>query len=112
MGLVVIIIFYVIAVIGPLLAPYDFLEQRLQSQLESPSAAHWLGTDDLGRDIFSRLLYGARTAALVSIISTAVSLFLGVVIGATAGYTRGRTDEFLMWLTDVTMSVPGCCWPW
>lgn len=106
-GLAIIIIFFFVAAAGPILAPYDFLEQNLDAQLESPSMAYILGTDDLGRDIFSRLLYGARTAALVAIISTAISLFIGVVVGATAGYVRGRTDEFLMWLTDVTMSVPG-----
>lgn len=106
-GLIVILIFFVTAAIGPVLAPYDFLEQRLDAQLQSPSTSHWLGTDDLGRDILSRLLYGARTAALVAIISTLISLVLGVIIGATAGYARGRTDEFLMWLTDVTMSMPG-----
>ncbi|MEM7132119.1 MAG: ABC transporter permease [Chloroflexota bacterium] len=107
MGLVIILVFFVLAAFGPTLAPYDFLDQQLDQQLESPSMSHWLGTDDLGRDIFSRLLYGARTAALVAVISTAISLIIGVVVGATAGYVRGRTDEFLMWLTDVTMSVPG-----
>ena len=106
-GLVIIILFFVIAAIGPIVAPYDFLEQDVSNQLQSPTAAHLLGTDDLGRDIFSRLLYGARTAAIVAVVSTAVSLILGTTIGATAGYIRGRSDEFLMWLTDVTMSVPG-----
>lgn len=106
-GFVIIILFFLVAAFGPVLAPYDFLEQNLDAQLQSPSADYLLGTDDLGRDIFSRLLYGARTAALVAVISTAISLVLGVMIGATAGYLRGRIDEFLMWLTDVTMSVPG-----
>lgn len=107
MGLAIIFIFFLVAAFGPIIAPYDFLEQNLDAQLVSPSSTFWLGTDDLGRDIFSRLLYGARTAALVAIISTAISLVLGVLVGATAGYARGRTDEFLMWLTDVTMSMPG-----
>lgn len=106
-GFVIIILFFLVAAFGPVLAPYDFLEQNLDAQLQSPSTDYLLGTDDLGRDIFSRLLYGARTAALVAVISTAISLVIGVMIGATAGYLRGRIDEFLMWLTDVTMSVPG-----
>ncbi len=106
-GGVIIGLFFLIAAFGPALAPYDFLEQNLQEQLASPSTTYLLGTDDLGRDIFSRLLYGARTAALVALISTVISLVIGVAVGATAGYLRGRADEFLMWLTDVTMSMPG-----
>ncbi|MBV7337757.1 ABC transporter permease [Chloroflexi bacterium TSY] len=106
-GLVIIIIFFVTAAIGPVLAPYDFQAQNYDRQLESPSRDYWLGTDDLGRDIFSRLLYGTRTAAIVAVVSTVVSLIIGIIIGATAGYSRGRTDEFLMWLTDTTMAVPG-----
>jgi peptide/nickel transport system permease protein len=65
-GLVVIFLFLFAAIFGPILAPYDFLEQDLVSALQGPSLKHWLGTDELGRDIFSRLLYGARTAALVA----------------------------------------------
>jgi peptide/nickel transport system permease protein len=61
----------------------------------------------LGRDIFSRLLYGARTAAIVAFTTTVISLLLGILIGVTAGFLGGRIDEFLMWFTDVTMSVPG-----
>ena len=106
-GLVIVVIFLIAAIVGPYVAPYDFLEQNIGSALQGPSAEHWLGTDALGRDIFSRLLYGARTAALVGLTSTVVSLLIGVVIGTLGGFLGGRVDEFLMWLTDVTMSVPG-----
>ena len=105
-GLVVIGIFLLLALFGRLLTPYDFLAQDLTQQLKPPSADHWLGTDALGRDILSRLLYGARTAAIVAMTTTAISLFLGVLIGTTAGFLGGRVDELLMWLTDVTMSIP------
>jgi peptide/nickel transport system permease protein len=65
-----------------------------------------LGTDDLGRDLFSRILYGARTAVAVGLVSTVVSLGLGLLLGSLAGYLGGRTDAFVVWLTDVTRSMP------
>jgi peptide/nickel transport system permease protein len=105
-GLVIIAIFLFAAIFGRALAPYDFLEQNIGNQLQGPSRAHLLGTDALGRDIFSRLLYGARTAAIVAFTTTAVSLTLGILIGTTAGFIGGKTDQLLMWLTDVTMSIP------
>ena len=107
LGLTVVALFLGAAVIGPYATPYDFLEQDIGNALQNPSRAHWLGTDALGRDIFSRLLHGARTAAFVGFFTTALSLAVGVVLGGIAGYARGWADEFLMWLTDVTMSVPG-----
>ncbi len=107
LGLIVVALFLGAAVIGPYATPYDFLEQDIGNALQNPSRAHWLGTDALGRDIFSRLLHGARTAAFVGFFTTALSLAVGVVLGGIAGYARGWADEFLMWLTDVTMSVPG-----
>ncbi len=107
LGLVVVVLFLFAGFIGPYITPYDFLEQNIDSALEQSSWNHWLGTDALGRDIFSRLLHGARTAALVGIFTTAISLCLGIVLGGIAGYLRGMADEFLMWMTDVTMSVPG-----
>jgi len=106
-GGVVIILFFLIALVGPFLAPYDFREQDIGNQFQGPTANHWFGTDALGRDIYSRLIYGARTAAIVAIVSTTISLLIGIAVGAAAGYARGRADELLMWLTDVVMSVPG-----
>ncbi len=97
----------VLAIAGPAIAPYDFLAQNIDEALQRPSATHWFGTDPLGRDIFSRILYGARTAALVALTTTAISLFIGVALGTAAGFLRGRVDEFVMWITDVTMSLSG-----
>jgi ABC-type dipeptide/oligopeptide/nickel transport system permease subunit len=105
-GLIVIALFVFAALFGPYLAPYDFLDQELDNALQPPSAEHWLGTDELGRDIFSRMLHGARTAALVSLSSTAVSLLIGVAVGTTAGFAGGRIDQFLMWLSDLIQSIP------
>lgn len=107
LGLVLVLLFLFTALFGRLFAPYDFLEQNISNALQPPSFQHWLGTDALGRDIFSRLVYGARTAAIVAFTTTAISLLLGIALGTTAGFLGGRSDEFIMWLTDVTMSVPG-----
>jgi ABC-type dipeptide/oligopeptide/nickel transport system permease subunit len=105
-GLIVITLLIFAALFGPYVAPYDFLDQDLSNTLQPPSADHWLGTDELGRDIFSRLLHGARTAALVSLSSIAVSLLIGVAIGTMAGFAGGRVDQFLMWLSDLVQSIP------
>ncbi|MCE2467358.1 MAG: ABC transporter permease [Caldilineaceae bacterium] len=107
LGLIVVVLFILAGLVGPYITPYDFLEQEIDNALAKPTAQHWLGTDALGRDILSRLLHGARTAAFVGFFTTAISLLIGIVLGGIAGYVRGLADEFLMWLTDVTMSVPG-----
>jgi ABC-type dipeptide/oligopeptide/nickel transport system permease subunit len=106
-GLLIILLFLLAAAIGPYVAPYDFLSQNIAKASLGPSAEHWFGTDALGRDIFSRILYGARTAALVALTTTAVSLLIGIILGTLAGFLVGRVDEFVMWITDITMSLPG-----
>jgi peptide/nickel transport system permease protein len=106
-GLIVVALFIFTALFGRFLTPYDFLEQNISNALQPPSTEHWLGTDALGRDIFSRLVYGAQTAALVAFTTTAISLMLGISLGTVSGFLGGRVDEVIMWLTDVTMSVPG-----
>lgn len=105
-GLVIVVIFVLAALFGPALAPHDFLAQDTGNALAGPTADHWLGTDALGRDIFSRLLYGARSAALVALTTTAISLAIGIAIGMTAAFLEGRVDAWLMWVTDITMSIP------
>jgi peptide/nickel transport system permease protein len=105
-GFTVVMLFLAAAALGPYIAPRDFLAQDVHRALEGPSQDYWLGTDALGRDIFSRLLYGARTAAVIALTTTAISLTIGLMIGLTAGFAGGRIDTFLMWLIDVTMSLP------
>lgn len=107
LGLAILTLFLLAAIFGPYIAPYDFLGQDVNNRLQAPSFDHWLGTDALGRDIFSRLLYGARTAALVAVITVVISLTLGIAFGTLAGFLGGRVDSFVMWFTDVTMSIPG-----
>ncbi|MDP2082476.1 MAG: ABC transporter permease [Pseudotabrizicola sp.] len=105
-GLFIIFGVVLVAVIGPWLSPYDFLSQNLDVRNQPPSASHWLGTDDLGRDVLARLMFGARTAFLVAIGVTVTAVFIGVSLGAVAGFFGGPFDRFVMWFTDITMSVP------
>ena len=106
-GFLIVILFLLIAIFGPLIAPYDFLSQNIDRALEEPSLDHLMGTDPMGRDIFSRMIFGARTAAIVAFTTTIISLILGIIIGTIAGFSGGKIDSILMWFTDVTMSVPG-----
>lgn len=105
-GLIIIAARVVVAVFGPWLSPYDFLSQNLDLRNDPPSSLHWLGTDDLGRDVMSRLIYGARTAFMVAIGVTFIAVAIGVMLGAIAGFYGGWFDRFVMWFTDITMSVP------
>ncbi len=105
-GLAVVVILAFTAVFGPYLTPYDFLSQDLNSRNMAPSLTHFFGTDDLGRDVFSRVIYGTRTAFLVAIVVTFIAVLIGVTLGALAGFFGGWLDRIVMWLTDMTMSIP------
>ncbi|MGH9361112.1 MAG: ABC transporter permease, partial [Thermoanaerobaculia bacterium] len=96
-----------VALFAPWLAPYDPLAQRLELRLQPPSLAHPLGLDELGRDILSRLLFGARTSLLVGLTVVAFAGSIGTAIGAVAGFAGGRTDALLMRATDVFLAFPG-----
>jgi peptide/nickel transport system permease protein len=105
-GLVMVLVLAFAAAFGPLLTPYDFLSQDLGARNLGPSLAHLFGTDDLGRDVFSRVLYGSRTAFIVAIVVTIISVIIGVTLGAIAGFFGGFFDRLILWVTDMTMSVP------
>ncbi|EMA45135.1 nickel transporter permease [Halobiforma nitratireducens] len=106
-GLVIVATVTVAAVVGPVVAPHDPASQDLAARLQPPSAAHPLGTDQLGRDVFSRLLHGARLSLGIAVVVTAIRLVVGTTIGLVAGYAGGWTDEFLMRLVDVQLAFPG-----
>lgn len=106
-GLIVTAMFLVLAVFGPALAPYSYTAQDYGHARESPTREHLLGTDQLGRDFLSRLLYGARTAAFVSVLVTLYSTAIGVVLGAAGAYMGGWVDQIVVRLIDVTMTIPG-----
>ena len=105
-GMVIVAVLVFVAAFGPWLTPYDFLSQNLDARNQTPSALHWLGTDDLGRDVLSRLIFGARTAFLVAVCVTLIAVGIGIVLGGLAGFYGGYFDRFVMWFTDMTMSVP------
>ncbi|HUA13686.1 MAG TPA: ABC transporter permease [Verrucomicrobiae bacterium] len=107
-GLVLVIVFVVFALFAPWIAPQDPAAIDLPARLHAPSPAHWFGTDELGRDIFSRVIYGARISMLVGSCVVATSLFLGLVIGSIAGYYGGAVDRFVnVVLMNAFLSFPG-----
>ena len=107
-GAVLIAVFVLCAVLAPWLAPRDPAHLDLPSRLQGPSAAHWFGTDELGRDILSRVIYGARISMLVGVSVVAASLALGLVFGAIAGYYGGRVDRFFnIVVMNAFLSFPG-----
>lgn len=105
-GLVFITIAAVLAIATPLIAPYSYEAQDLELGAARPSLQHWLGTDYLGRDLLTRLLYGGRISLMVGFAATAVSLVIGVLYGAIAGFVGGRTDALLMRLVDILYALP------
>ncbi|KGD96424.1 MULTISPECIES: ABC transporter permease [Rhizobium/Agrobacterium group] len=106
LGLGIVLLLAFAAIFGPYLTPYDFLSQDLAARNQAPSLAHLFGTDDLGRDVFSRVVYGTRTAFLVAVVVTVIALAIGTTLGAIAGFFGDPYDRLIMWLTDMTMSVP------
>jgi len=105
-GLTIIAVLCFIAIFAPVLAPFDPYDQDLYRVLAPPSAVHWLGTDNLGRDLFSRILYGARVSLFVGIVSSLLSAGLGVVIGLVAGFKGGAVDSIIMRITDAFLCFP------
>jgi peptide/nickel transport system permease protein len=91
---------------APLIAPESPLGQNLSRRLLSPSAEHWMGTDEIGRDIFSRVVFGARITLLIVVLVAVIAAPLGMVVGAVSGYFGGWTDRILMGITDVFLSMP------
>ncbi|HJT03801.1 MAG TPA: ABC transporter permease [Pseudonocardiaceae bacterium] len=105
-GLVIVAVLVATAIVGDYLTPYDAYEQNLLNATAPPSAEHWLGTDVLGRDLFSELIYGVRLAMIVAVSTVALSLVLGVALGALAGYRGRATDTVLMRTTDIFLAFP------
>lgn len=105
-GLLLVSMYVVLAVIGPWLAPYPARELHLDQQLEGPSAQYWLGTDQFGRDILSRVMSGARSIIAISVAGTAFGLLLGAIVGMSTGFVGGIYDEIMMRIMDGLMSFP------
>ncbi len=99
------------ALLAPVLAPYDPNVQTLIDRNAPPSAEHWLGLDALGRDLLSRLMYGARISLFIGFFTVGGALVIGTLVGAVAGYVGGRTDNILMRIMDIMLAFPACCSP-
>lgn len=107
LGLLLILTEVAVAVAAPWVAPYDPLEQSIREALQPPSAQHLLGTDDIGRDMLSRIIYGTRISLRVGLISVAISSIIGTTMGIAAGFYGGWADNLIMRLTDVLAAFPG-----
>ena len=105
-GLIFIVFIILVAVFAPYLAPYGYDDQNVSIRLTKPNSEHWFGTDDLGRDVFSRMIYGARVSLSVGISTTAISMFIALIIGMISGYYGGKTDNFFMLIVDVFLAIP------
>lgn len=105
-GLVLLGLFVGAALFASVLAPIDPLKQSLGQRLKPPTAAHWLGTDQLGRDLYSRILYGARISLMLGVIVVGAAGFVGTTVGVVAGYAGGWVDEILMRITDIFFAFP------
>jgi oligopeptide transport system permease protein len=96
----------ILCLVTPWIVPYGFDQQNLELTLAGPSAAHWLGTDNLGRDLFTRVLYGGRISMMVGFLASLVSVVVGVVYGAVAGFAGRRVDNLMMRVVDVLYALP------
>lgn len=105
-GLVVISLIALLALIGPLFSPYSYSDQVLADANLPPSAAHWFGTDNLGRDLFTRILYGARISLSIGVVASLINLSIGVIYGGAAGYFGGRTGAVMMRIVDILYGIP------
>jgi peptide/nickel transport system permease protein len=106
-GLVISTIFIVLAIVGPFIAPYSPTRQSLINQLQPPSAQFWLGTDELGRDILSRLLHGAQLSLSVSLAATMIAAIVGTILGSIGGFYGKWVDNLIMRVMDVLLAMPG-----
>ncbi|MBQ6448604.1 ABC transporter permease [Cytobacillus oceanisediminis] len=105
-GLVLLILLIAMAFVGPLLTPYNYYENDLTKTNQPPSAEHYFGTDELGRDMFERIWYGAKISLFIGIAAAFIDLVIGVIWGGIAGYKGGKTDEVMMRIADVLYGIP------
>ncbi len=106
LGAWIVLLLSLLALAAPLLAPCSPFEQDIGNRLLSPSSRHYCGTDELGRDIFSRMLYGARVSLSVGFIAVFISTIIGILLGALAGYFGGGVDNLIMRFVDIMLSIP------
>ena len=105
-GLAVVVLFVLLAVFAPLVAPYDPIATSWSAVRKAPSWAHWMGTDEVGRDVLSRVLFGARASLTAGLVSVGIALGIGVPLGLLAGYAGGWIDSVLSRIVDAMLAVP------
>ena len=105
-GFIIIVAVFLLAMLAPLIAPYDPDDINVKSILIAPTWQHWMGTDGLGRDVLIRMLFGGRISLLVGLVAVGISTIIGIILGAIAGYYRGWIDTVIMRLVDVMLSIP------
>jgi peptide/nickel transport system permease protein len=105
-GLVVLTLLILVALLAPWIAPYDYAEQNLRRFREAPSADYWLGTDSFGRDVLSRLIWGARPSLAVGLLAVAIYELVAIILGSLAGYYGGKVDWIIMRAVDIVMTFP------
>ncbi|MTT32956.1 ABC transporter permease subunit [Terrilactibacillus sp. BCM23-1] len=105
-GLIFLILLAIMAIFGPFMSQYSVSSQNLQDQNLSPSHNHWFGTDDLGRDVFTRTWYGARISLIVGLLAALVDLLIGVIYGGISGYKGGKVDSVLMRIIEILYGLP------
>lgn len=106
LGAIVIIILVLMTLFADLIAPFGMKAQDLSNALKRPNAIHWMGTDNLGRDVFSRVIYGGRTSLVIGLSAVSIALVIGGTLGILAGYYKGKVDILIMRLSDVLLSIP------
>lgn len=106
LGLVILLLFILITIFADLIAPYELVTTQTRDILQPPSVQHWFGTDDLGRDVFARVIHATRVSLAIGLIATVLSVLVGGILGSIAGYKGGKLDEFLMRLMDALMCIP------
>lgn len=105
-GIILLVLLAIMALFGPYMTPYDYSTTNLINANQPPSANHWFGTDDLGRDVFTRVWIGARISLFIGLAAATIDLILGVIWGGISGYFGGRTDEYMMRIADMLWAVP------
>jgi peptide/nickel transport system permease protein len=106
-GGIIFLLIIIVAIIAPVLAPYDPIKLNVVDSLQGPSGRHWLGTDQFGRDILSRIIYGSRISVAMGVVAVTISVVGGSVLGLVSGYFRGVTDMLVSRLVDVMLGFPG-----
>lgn len=105
-GMIVLTVMLIAAVFGPMFSPYSYEDTDFSAMLQGPSAEHWFGTDNLGRDVFVRVLYGARISLSIGFAAAAVNMVIGVLYGGIAGYFGGKVDMVMMRIVDILSGIP------